>query len=545
MKREEPELVTTGGSYTVKYKGRFLYSSKNPTGNVLRLVSGLTIRDKTLVFVPGVGLGYGLKELLEKLPPDCHILCVEADQKLMNLCLREGKLSGLTDKRLVLIRTAEPDAVLKSLSGIGMSTVRRVQMVALCAAYQLEAPLYNSMRDLLENRIKTYWQNKITTIFMGRLMVKNYFSNLPQLVRAYDLGRLKTDLPLVVAGAGPSLDRCIQTIKRIRTRVRILAADTALNNLLGHGITPDFILSLDAQFFNMEDFISNSRFDIPLICDLAVTPQVVRRFKTVYFFSSEFYELRLFTHLKEFGLLPLSIPPLGSVGIAAVYCALLMTTGPVFLAGLDFGYPGRRTHAKNTYFHTIILTQGSRLKTGEQINFGAIAGRPLLTVDAVNGKPLLTDLVLFSYAENLRQLVGQHGDRIFAISPEGADCGAKRYAAGSPPPAGAPALAADVPGSAQEYPSGTPGRILEFLRAEEALLANALEAVDTRLQSAAGDRGELAPEEFEALKAVDYAYFHLPHKTTLPCYTRSLLRHVKAFCHYYRTKIAQIIKTCG
>ncbi len=545
MKQEEPELVTTGSSFTVKYKGKFLYSSKNPIGNVLRLVSNLTIRDRTLIFVPGAGLGYGLKELLEKLPPDCYILCVEADQKLMDLFLRAGTLPRLTDKRLVLMRTAAPDALLKSLTDIGVHNFRRVQMVVLCAAYKLWTPLYNSMRDLLENRIKTYWQNKITTIFMGRLMVKNYFSNLPRMVRARDISRLKTDLPVVVAGAGPSLDRAVETIKKLRPRVCILAADTALNNLLGHGITPDYILSLEAQFINMEDFIPNSRFDIPLLCDLSVTPQLLRRFENIYFFASEFHELKLFTHLKEFGLLPSTIPPLGSVGIAAVYCALTITSGPVVLAGLDFGYPGNKTHAKHTYFHNIILTRGSRLRTGEQINFQAIAGRPLLTVNAGNGKPLLTDLVLFSYAENLRQLAALHPRRMFVISPEGVDCGVKRYTAESAISDVVPVMSAAVSAWREEDLFCTPNRILEFLRAQEVLLTNALGVVDNLLKHAAEDRGELTPEEFEALQAVDYTYFHLAHKTTLPCYTKSLLHHVKAFCYYYRAKIAQIIKTCG
>lgn len=547
MKQEEPELLTTGNSFTVKYKGKFLYSSKNPLGNIKRLISALTIREKTLVFVPGLGLGYGLPELLGILPPDSYILCVESDQKLMNLCLRTGTLSGLQDKRLILLRTDSPQAAVKSLLEIGIQNVRRVQTVVLCAAYHLFPGIYKTIRDALEIKIKYYWQNKITTIFMGRLMVKNYFANLPQLSRIHDISALTTDLPIVVTGAGPSLDHTVETLRRIRKHVLIMATDTALNNLLEHGITPDFIFSLEAQFVNLEDFISNSRFDIPLICDFSVTPQVLRRFTTVYCVSSEFFKLRIFDRLAKAGLLPSAIPPLGSVGNAAVYCALMVTSGPVLLAGLDFAYAGQTTHAKSTYFHKLMLGGCNRLTPIEQFNFTALLKRPLFTVEGKNGTPLLTDLILNSYAENLGNLVSMHHNRIFDINPTGLDCGAEQYTDRKRLQAllahfqkKAPNLSPAVrPGKAAHRGAET---ILEFIALEEKLLQEALETIEALLGRPVKEQDTLSEDEYETVKAVDYIYFHLAHKTALPHYTPSLLQHIKAFCYFYRTKMARIKK---
>ena len=91
MTEAEPRLVDTGRGYTVHYKGKALYSSRDPLGAAVRRVTQLDIKPKTLVLIPSVGLGYGLRELLARLPDSCHVLCIEADEHLFRLAVEHSR----------------------------------------------------------------------------------------------------------------------------------------------------------------------------------------------------------------------------------------------------------------------------------------------------------------------------------------------------------------------------------------------------------------------------------------------------------------------
>ena len=71
MKTDEPQLLETAAGVTVRYRGRTLYAPSDPVGSALRRVRRYLSSphiERSLVFVPSVGLGYGLAELLAGLP---------------------------------------------------------------------------------------------------------------------------------------------------------------------------------------------------------------------------------------------------------------------------------------------------------------------------------------------------------------------------------------------------------------------------------------------------------------------------------------------
>jgi hypothetical protein len=124
------------------------------------------------------------------------------------------------------------------------------------------------------------------------------------------------------------------------------------------------------------------------------------------------------------GLLPTSIPPLGSVGVAALNVALSITKAPVVLAGLDFGYVDGRTHARNTPAHTWLMQKSGRIFPPEQGNLSMILKRPLMKGLTGDNKPILTDMVLRGYADLARQQIGSE-DRVYTLGGQGIPNGAK------------------------------------------------------------------------------------------------------------------------
>jgi hypothetical protein len=511
MTASAPRLVQVGRDATIHYRGHYLYSPVSPREGALKRLAGLVLAPRTLLFVPSLGLGYGLRELLERLPAECHVLCVEADQRLMALALRSGlPLPG--DPRLSILRTEEPAKAAAVLHALGPWRFRRLLAVHLCGGYQLYPEIYRRLREALEEEIRLYWQNRLTLMRMSRLWLKNLFLNLTMLPDCRHPQSLRTGRPVVVAGAGPSLETAPQWLRQIRERVVLLAVDTALPVLLDAGIRPDWIFTLDAQAHNLQDFLPWRDPGMALLCDLTASPQSLRLFPLRYPFSSRFYPLSLFERLEAAGLLPTVLPPRGSVGVAAVEAALGITSGPLLLIGLDFSYPGGKTHARGAPAQRSMHALSGRLRPPGMPVFTALLERPRLWLrDKGQGQRLLSDLVLHSYALQLQRVVGGSG-RVFDLGSTGLPTGAVPVRSLGQLEEICRAPAGGARGSrAREDEAGSPPerwppsreQVQAFLRAEAGLLREAAQELGGR---SVPPEGELPVP----CRQVDYLFLHLP-----------------------------------
>ncbi len=542
-----PQLKDTGNGLTVFYGGKYLYSSKNPAAAAATLASTAPLLPSSLVFVPSFGLGYGIGELLRRLPERCHVLCVERDPALMRLA--EAKALGpfREDERLTVVRADDLLPVREALARLSPGSFRRVVRLTLCGGARLFPEFYDAVEEYLSREIRIFWQNRMTLIHLGLLYVKNLFANLPLLPRARDLDGLAVDRPIVVVGAGPSLPRSLPLVTSLAGRCAVLAVDTALPILIASGLVPDYVLSLEPQFVNIGDFLALDGRPVTLIADLASAPQVVRlclekRERPVYFFSSEFHPLALWDRLRSSRLLPLPIPPLGSVGVAAVYAALRLTRAPVFLAGLDFSFPSSRTHAPGSPVDLRGLATAGRLRARGQEEFSYFSERSLVFLAAKDGGRVASDLVLSSYAQNLAALVAQER-RVFDLNPFGLPLGAPVLTTAGDALA---VLAGRAGGdSAAPGPSGRRPEawdrttVSDFLQAEEAIVREAVAVFADLVAPARPVEGAMSAGQWEVLRRADHAWFQLPERTGLPRYTKGYAAQALAAGRYLQHRIAR------
>jgi hypothetical protein len=323
---------------------------------------------------------------------------------------------------------------------------------------------------------------------MSRLWLRNLFTNLPLLAepgpapgptagQAPDPAR-----PILVAGAGPSLETALPRIARVRGRLTLLAVDTALPALAG--LEPDWVYALEAQHYNLEDFLPGRDPAQTLLCDLSSCPAVLRLFPRRRAFSTRFHPLALFDRLQAAGLLPPELPPLGSVGVTAVQAALSLSTGPVLLAGLDFCYPQGRTHARGAPSHRRALAACSRLAPLGLGLLEALAARPRLRVRGKGGREYASDLVLRSYALQLGALARSSG-RLFDLGAEGLETGARPLGTDAELDALLASGPWPAPPSMPAFAPTTAG-VRDFLRSEAGLLREAEEELARVLRTGSG-----------------------------------------------------------
>jgi len=484
----EPLLQDTGRGFTILYRGKNLYSPADPQGAARRRAAAARLLVRSLVLVPGLGLGYGLQELLSALPEHSRLLAVEVDPRLAALAAR---VPFPADPRLTVLPDADPARAAAAVRALGPHHFRRVQVVVLCGSYGLARAAFAALRDAVDGEIRRFWQNPLTLSALSRLWLSNLFTNLAWL--AGEGGAEAAPEPageaagppraILVAGAGPSLEQSLPWIRQVRRRGTLLAVDTALPVLADAGLPPDWVYALEAQVLNLEDFLPHRDPEITLLADLTSCPAVLRLFPRRRLFVTRFHPLALFDRLEAAGLLPPAMPPLGSVGVAAVQAALSLSSGPVLVAGLDFSYPAGRTHARGAPSHRRALTGCHRLLPPGMGAFEALLARPRLRLAGKGGRQVLSDLVLHSYAQLLAGLARSSG-RVYDLGPEGLETGAV--------PVRSPAEMEAVLAGGPWPPAASPapfrprwGQVRDFFRNELRLLREAERALLGALDGAA------------------------------------------------------------
>lgn len=351
MSDEGPRIVATNGGLSVCYGKLWLYSRYTPERSALRLAQMATLQSATLYIVPSPCLCYGLDDLLERLPGDSALLCVELDPALSRLC-SDARAPFMRKERIAFIEAEEKsamiDAALAAVRRLGR--FRRVVKLRISQGEDMHAAAYHDLFALIEDELATYWRNKMALLRMSRLWTKNFFFN----IGAMDWYRvlaapLRSSQAVVVCGAGTSLDLALPFLRRVGSAVHIMACDTAAGALASAGVRVDSVVCLEGQVYNVADFLPLERKTCLSFLDLSAHPSSYRALKgPFYLIASRWMESALHMRFAASGLPCLEVDPLGSVGVLALSLARRLYAGPLFIAGLDFSYPQGRTHCQGS-----------------------------------------------------------------------------------------------------------------------------------------------------------------------------------------------------
>lgn len=422
--KNDVELEDTGRGLTVCWKGRYLYSPRDPSARPDRIAAAVPREHRCLYFVLSPLLGHGMEKLAERIPDDSHILALEVNQDLMAACSPVLEPTLTSTSCITWVRLSENTAIHQVLYQLGPWRFRRIRRVELSGGAVVDRPLYDDLEEFLSLDLVAYWKNRNALGRMGRQWVRHAYANLAaweKNPRPEDAEDTKSDnaawKATLVAGAGPSLETSVAFIREKRADIRLLSADTALPALLDAEIVPDAVVVLETQAWNFLDFHGSASSGIPVYADLTSYPATLEYTGgSVIPFSSDFAELNWLRRLDGAGLRNFRIPPLGSVGLAAVEIALETGQGPVLLTGLDFAYQPGKSHARGTSIHRWQMANINRLDP--MPGYAALMRRPRLrTISAVGGE-VWTDAILKGYASLLSDRYASTG-RLFLLSPGG------------------------------------------------------------------------------------------------------------------------------
>jgi len=411
-----------------------------------------------VIILLGFGLGYTAEALANS---GCLLIIVERRKELFRLALEQRDLEALLSpgKAVFVIGGNGVGGALALLekSPVAGGKPRIVKNRALVTLTAEDESWYTEAERQINTWVSKDEVNAATLRRFGKRWTRNLADNLAGVLHFPGVNYLEhsfaqTGIPVFLAAAGPSLGRVGPHLAEIRQRCVIIAVDTSLRFLLAHGIEPDFVVSVDPQYWNVRHLHRTAAPNTALIAESAVYPSLLKpilrsdvgegrwqgaipgeashsqssvsseSFKRVFFCQSLFPLGRFIEDRTDpKGILGAG----GSVATTAWDFARLLGPQAIWIAGLDLAFPGRQTHFKGALFEENAHAVSGRFCPAETFSVHALeSGVPFTARSAADGK-VLTDRRLSLYAawfeSRFREasLVAGADLRNYSLSPHG------------------------------------------------------------------------------------------------------------------------------
>lgn len=289
----------------------------------------------------GIGLGYLLDETFNTYPSRIYVY--EPDLNLLHFVLSNADISEhLSSGRVFL--TNDLDELVNKLSSTFL-TKDKIEIVYL----QNYAVAKNKELLLLTQKVLETCKSKMidinTITKFSKVWLENTINNIASVNnnKGYLLSSLENKFvgqTALIAGAGPSLNDDITKIQANRDKFVVFAVNKSVKYLLQNGITPDFVVCLDAR--NMDKTLGNLEYNfsrINCIMDVRSDKSVMNKgfnkvflaFSDTDFFIKKLTQANTFLKFYESG---------GSASILALISAVKMGFSKIILSGIDLAFKG-------------------------------------------------------------------------------------------------------------------------------------------------------------------------------------------------------------
>ena len=392
------ELVPTKSPFpSLKIDSAFLHSRIDPILESSRLVSELPDDGSERIYLfLGAGLGYSVWKALEKKNITC--IWVETELGILKHALEFFDYGPfLKNERLIVLPwPISEEKVYASFKGKGTHPITFIQHRGSLSWKE------ESYKDL-NLQFEAFFQKKdinIATLSkFEKNWTKNIFSNFAELLEFAPVSQLFgkfPDVPIVVAGAGPSLFESLKDLKKYRKKFLLIAVDTSLKILQHEKIVPDLVYSVDPQALNSY-YLEGYREESILVFDPTSSYLSLRgraNLKKGFVTSSPFPLMKLLEDNleEELGQVPFG----GSVSTNSVSLAKLMG-GEIFLVGQDLSFSFGLAHAKGAILEERLSFKESRIFRRELHNHRQLTALPPHFVKSKSGEMVRTNekLLLF------------------------------------------------------------------------------------------------------------------------------------------------------
>lgn len=415
---------------TLSLNGLFLHSKYDPQEEARRVLASDFFQTKeahSRCIFAGLGLGYLATQYIERFPAAETVMIEPDTAAFVCFLAARRRASFFRQQQLSLLIGTTPEEAASFLAATGWN---KRNLFKSAAFSETRKDWYEAFFTLLErNRMKNSINAKTLERF-GTLWLKNTVKNLEMLCSTAKIGCFHNAFPdasAVVLAGGPSLTAHLELIQKHQHNFLIIAVDTAVRACARAGITPDFILSFDPQYWNYLHTAGLDTAQSILISEAAVFPAVLRQqYRAVFLSNSSAPFARYLestTREARDGVstaVDETLAAGGSVATTAWDFARYIGATTIIMAGLDLAYPHKQTHFAGSTFEEAVHTRSSRVEPAEQANVNSLyAAFPALHKDYAGGA-VLTDRRMQLYAWWFESTLAKYAEiKTYNLMPQG------------------------------------------------------------------------------------------------------------------------------
>jgi hypothetical protein len=336
----------------------FLHSRYNPLREAQTIVKGhKNVEEYEHVIFYGTGLGYHIRELLERYP-HLSFSIYEPVPEVFAAFLAHNELKSLPVRRLheIMVETSPKDA-----EAFLHRTIAQIQenilFVDLPSYRTAFADKFQSFLELFKDIVSSRRVSLATDFTFEKRWIINSLRNFKEVLNTPNIlaeraGWFK-DKPAILVSAGPSLDYEIENLRYIKENglAYIFSVGSAVNSLINVGIHPHAQCTYDPGAANQKMVFARITeegiIDIPLIFGSSVGYEVLENYPggtKLHMITSQdtisSYLLKLDDETRLDGVMD-------APSIAVVTLQLLYKLGfnPIILVGQNLAYAGDRHYA--------------------------------------------------------------------------------------------------------------------------------------------------------------------------------------------------------
>ena len=405
-------LATRSGLPTVRVStatGRplFLHSRYDPMAEARKFVEAIDCEKAWCFVIGGLGMGYHVQALLERLRGDAFIIVTECDLTLIKTAMEHVDLSEpIGAGKLLFLTDTDVGAMHQRLDRHNTTMMMGLQFVAHPASQQVAGEFHDALRASLAD-YATYCRTSLMTLVNNaRLTVRNIANNFPTYLSTPPIDVLHRRFaghPAIVVAAGPSLAKNIDLLGEAKGRAVICCVQTVFRMLLEQGIEPDFVTSLDYHEISKRFFEDIDDFrDVHLVAEPKANWHVVDTYSgPLSLLDNTFARRCLGEKLAARGALKAG----STVAHLCFYLAEYLGCDPIIFVGQDLGFGDGLYYVPGAAIYDLWRPELNRFYTIEMKQWERIARhRPMLRrTEDVYGRPIYTDEQMFTYARQFER----------------------------------------------------------------------------------------------------------------------------------------------
>lgn len=381
------------------------HSKYNPSREAEQQIERL-YKNESHVIILGFGMGYTSELILNKLPDlkmGPQLFIVEPDPFVFITALKYRDLSKiLSDSRVQISLGSDADEIGEVWNAtLDWSVLNGMAIIEHQPSKSRFSQFFDKLLEKMKYLANRSRGNFITLMNVGWEFHRNNFMNLHKAFGLPGSERLFekfTDVPTIIVAAGPSLDKNMEYLKRIKGRFPIIAVDTAYRHLLANGIKPDFVCAADSSYENSLDFVGvEDETEVILVAELMTHPDIFKVFKGRKIITT--FGGGLYPQISKFREPMGSLICWGSVATMAFDLARKMGADPIIFIGFDLSFCDGRLHTRGSYSEDILYENLHPFTSMENETSEYICERGRFQFMGDDGKLIYTDTNMKAYKD--------------------------------------------------------------------------------------------------------------------------------------------------